>query len=87
MSETLPFFLSLFVDGLARRPASLHLHILPLQTAAMSPIPAVPSAFRPPAPLPLALASAPMSATPSKTMAALWMAGWLSLMLVMAIAG
>ncbi|MBR0812780.1 DMT family transporter [Bradyrhizobium diazoefficiens] len=28
-----------------------------------------------------------MSATPSKTMAALWMAGWLSLMLVMAVAG
>ena len=28
-----------------------------------------------------------MTATPSKTMAALWMAGWLSLMLVMAIAG
>ncbi|WP_407183060.1 DMT family transporter [Bradyrhizobium centrosematis] len=28
-----------------------------------------------------------MSTTPSKTMAALWMAGWLSLMLVMAVAG
>ncbi|QOZ09519.1 DMT family transporter [Bradyrhizobium sp. CCBAU 51765] len=28
-----------------------------------------------------------MSATPSRTMAALWMAGWLSLMLVMAVAG
>ncbi len=28
-----------------------------------------------------------MSTTPSKTMAALWMAGWLSLMLIMAVAG
>ena len=28
-----------------------------------------------------------MTATPSKTMAALWMAGWLALMLVMAVAG
>lgn len=28
-----------------------------------------------------------MNTTPSKTMAALWMAGWLSLMLVMAVAG
>ena len=28
-----------------------------------------------------------MSTTPSKPMAALWMAGWLSMMLVMAIAG
>ena len=28
-----------------------------------------------------------MTTTPSKTMAALWMAGWLSLMLVMAVAG
>jgi drug/metabolite transporter (DMT)-like permease len=32
-------------------------------------------------------ASAPMSNTPSKPMAALWMAGWLSLTLVMAVAG
>ena len=28
-----------------------------------------------------------MSTTPSKTMAAFWMAGWLSLTLVMAVAG
>src|SRR3954470_5551269 len=45
----------------------------------MSPIPALPQA---PPPKP-----APMNTTPSKTMAALWMAGWLSLMLVMAVAG
>jgi drug/metabolite transporter (DMT)-like permease len=79
MSEVLPFF-SLFAEALARRHASLHRQIWPLQTAAMSLIPASlqDSCF------PNLI---PMSTTPSKTMAALWMAGWLSLMLVMAVAG
>src|SRR3954447_5937173 len=45
MSDDLPIF-SLFDDGLARRAASLHPQIWPLQTALMSPIPASPQDFR-----------------------------------------
>jgi drug/metabolite transporter (DMT)-like permease len=70
----------LFDEALARRPASLHPQFWSLQTAAMSTIPATPSDFT--SCIPTA-----MTTTPSKTMAALWMAGWLSLTLVMAVAG
>jgi len=70
----------LFNDALARRAASLHPQFWSLQTALMSPIPAFPLRI-------LLSHHAPMSTTPSKTMAALWMAGWLSLTLVMAVAG
>src|SRR5450631_1014991 len=45
--------------------------------------------YRPalPSPAPAGTPSPPMNRTPSKPMAALWMAGWLSLMLIVAIAG
>jgi drug/metabolite transporter (DMT)-like permease len=70
----------LFDEALARRPASLHPQFWSLQTVAMSTIPATPSDFTP-------CIHTAMTTTPSKTMAALWMAGWLSLTLVMAVAG
>jgi drug/metabolite transporter (DMT)-like permease len=69
-----------FDRPLARDHASLHPQIWPLQTTPMSPIRASLGIL-------LSRIFAPMSPTPSKTMAALWMAGWLSMMLIMAIAG
>src|SRR4051812_30881377 len=60
--------------------ATVHPQICALQIRLMSTIPACPPR-QPPEP------SRTMNRTQSKPMAALWMAGWLSLMLIMAIAG
>ena len=60
--------------------ASQHRQIWPLQIALALADTGVPSSTR-------LFSSQPMDRTPSKTRAALWMAGWLALMLIMAIAG
>jgi drug/metabolite transporter (DMT)-like permease len=65
------------------RRAPLHRHICALQIAPPSPIPACP----PDPQAPINARRQPMNRTPSKPMAALWMAGWLAQLLIMAIAG
>src|SRR5260370_12195770 len=67
--------------------AALPWHICTLQICPRSPIPACPPPPSRASTCAACLALPLMDRTPSKPRAALWMAGWLALMLVMAIAG
>jgi drug/metabolite transporter (DMT)-like permease len=70
------------------RRAPLRRHICALQIRSCSPIPACPVDPKVPNNIPNnARHHQPMNRTPSKPMAALWMAGWLALMLIMTVAG